>query len=254
MSDDVQSTDANQPQGVPVADPRRMAIPSDAMSPEAAANITNLVMPQAGDTGIITSLNASPRKGTRKEPVTGGEGDLKVDWGLVGDAHAGAWHRQVSLLSEESIAKAKAAGLDVKAGDFGENLTTRGLDVLALPMGSRLRAGDAELEISQIGKVCHTRCAIYYLAGDCIFPREGIFAVVRKPGHVKVGDTLEVLSIGDGHCDATPQSAIDEFAQAAADLAELDQDEDHKKAEAVREALARGERITASQSVEDLIR
>ena len=236
MSDDVQSTDANQPQGVPVADPRRMAIPSDAMSPEAAANITNLVMPQAGDTGIITSLNASPRKGTRKEPVTGGEGDLKVDWGLVGDAHAGAWHRQVSLLSEESIAKAKAAGLDVKAGDFGENLTTRGL------------------EISQIGKVCHTRCAIYYLAGDCIFPREGIFAVVRKPGHVKVGDTLEVLSIGDGHCDATPQSAIDEFAQAAAELAELDQDEDHKKAEAVREALARGERITASQSVEDLIR
>lgn len=239
--------------GVPQADPRRTAIVSDAMSPEAAANVENLVMPEAGDTGRVTSVNASPNKGTRKRPVEGGAARLEVDWGVVGDAHAGAWHRQVSLLSEESIAKARAAGLDVSEGDFGENITTEGLDVLALPMGSRLAVGDAELEISQIGKVCHTRCAIYYLAGDCIFPREGTFAVVRKPGVVRVGDAVEVLSVGDGHCDATPQSAIDEFSEAAREVEQLDADEEHRKAEAVRRALAAGRKVSPSEAVEEVV-
>lgn len=215
MSDEARKG-ASRGQDVRPAAPPYPAILSEAMSPEAAALVKDLAMPRKGDVGRVASINASAHKGTRKLPVEGGKGTLEVDWGLAGDAHAGRWHRQVSLLAEESIAKARALGLDVSVGDFGENITTQGIDVLALPMGSRLRVGEAELEISQIGKVCHTRCAIYYLAGDCIFPREGIFAVVRRRGTVHVGDPVEVLSIGDGHCDATPQSAIDEFARAAA--------------------------------------
>jgi len=95
-----------------------------------------------------------------------------------------------------------AKGLDVGAGDFAENITTEGIDLPALPIGSVLKIGEkAVLEVSQIGKVCHTKCAIYYQAGDCVMPREGIFVVVREPGDVSAGDTVEVLSLGDGTCD-----------------------------------------------------
>jgi MOSC domain-containing protein YiiM len=169
----------------------------------------------------VVSVNLSPRKTMRKTPGT--RATLILDRGFESDAHAGDWHRQVSLLALESIEKMRAKGLDVGPGDFAENITTSGIDLLALPIGSVLRIGDGVLlEISQIGKVCHTKCAIFYQAGDCVMPREGLFAVVRHAGDVEVGDTIEVVSLGDGVCDRTPQEAIDEFeAEKAAEAAAL---------------------------------
>ena len=168
----------------------------------------------------VTSVNLSPRKTMRK--TRGERGTLILDRGFETDAHAGDWHRQVSLLAQESIDTMVAKGLDVKAGDFAENITTSGIDLLALPVGSVIRIGDGVvLEISQIGKVCHTKCAIYYQAGDCVMPREGLFAVVRQAGDVVVGDAIEVVSLGDGTCDRTPAEAIAEFeAEKAAEAAE----------------------------------
>ncbi len=140
--------------------------------------------------GTIVAVCTSEKKGVRKKNV--GEAELKVDWGIVGDAHAANWHRQVSLLALESIEKMRALGLNVGPGSFAENLTTQGQDLLSLPLGSQVRVGDqAILEITQHGKVCHDRCAIYRQVGDCVMPREGIFAKVIKGGQVKVGDTIE---------------------------------------------------------------
>ena len=121
---------------------------------------------------------------------------LKTDYGIEGDAHASsAWHRQVSLLALESIEKMRSMGLKVNPGDFAENITTEGIDLLSFPVGTHLTiGGDIEVEVSQIGKECHTRCAIYYQAGDCVMPREGIFAEVVTGGEVKIGDEVEVLS------------------------------------------------------------
>ena len=171
-------------------------------------------------TGTVVSVNLSERKTVRKTPGT--SGSLVYDRGFEGDAHAGDWHRQVSLLAQESIDSMVAKGLDVGAGDFAENITTSGIDLMELPVGSVLRVGDeAVLEISQIGKVCHTKCAIYYQAGDCVMPREGIFAVVRTPGDVKVGDRVEVVSLGDGTCDRTPEEAVREFEEEKAKEAAL---------------------------------
>ena len=173
------------------------------------------------DPGVVRSVNLSARRTVRK--TRGDTGRLVFDRGFGGDAHAGDWHRQVSLLAQESIDKMVAEGLSVGPGDFAENITTSGIDLLSLPVGSLVRiGGSSELEISQIGKICHTKCAIYYQAGDCVMPREGLFAVVRAPGEVRVGDRIEVLSLGDGTCDRTPASAIAEFeaeeaAEAAAD-------------------------------------
>jgi MOSC domain-containing protein YiiM len=166
--------------------------------------------------GKVTSVNVSEKKGTRKTPLQEGLARILLGSGVEGDAHAGAWHRQVSFLAEESIEKARDMGLDVKEGDFAENITTQGIDLPSLPVGTLLRVGDTELEISQIGKVCHTRCAIYHLAGDCIFPREGIFSVVRKEGTVRVGDPIEVLEWGSGNCSATPPEALAEVEAARA--------------------------------------
>ncbi len=171
-------------------------------------------MNKVGDKGTVISVNISEKKGTRKTPVASGVIALDLDFGVHGDAHAGDWHRQVSFLARESIDTAVADGLDVKEGDFGENITTRGLDLKTLPMGTHVRIGPALVEISQIGKVCHTHCAIYYLAGDCIFPREGVFGWVIESGDVHVGDTVEIVKIGDGTCARTPQSALDEFEEA----------------------------------------
>jgi MOSC domain-containing protein YiiM len=167
----------------------------------------------------VVSVNLSPRKTMRK--TRGNTGTLIFDRGFETDAHAGDWHRQVSLLSQESIDTMVAKGLTVGPGDFAENITTLGIDLLALPVGSVVRIGDGVvLEISQIGKVCHTKCAIYYQAGDCVMPREGLFAVVRQAGDVSVGDTIEVVSLGDGTCDRTPAEAIAEFeAEKAAEAA-----------------------------------
>lgn len=139
----------------------------------------------------IISVNINPKKGVRKKPV--GCAEVIADYGLDGDAHARNWHRQVSLLAKESIDKMVAKGLDVGPGDFAENLTTQGVDLLALPIGSRIKIGSGIiLEVTQIGKECHTKCAIYRQAGDCVMPKEGIFARVVQGGRVNVNDDLIV--------------------------------------------------------------
>jgi MOSC domain-containing protein YiiM len=122
---------------------------------------------------------------------------LIANHGLEGDAHAGSWHRQVSLLAMESITKMQAKGLQVGPGDFAENLTTEGIDLVSLPVGTKLRIGDRVLaEVTQIGKECHSRCAIYRQAGDCVMPREGIFVAILEGGPVQVGDRIEVIGPG----------------------------------------------------------
>ena len=163
----------------------------------------------------IVSINTSAHKGTRKTPVADGHDTVIKQFGLASDAHAGHWQRQVSFLAAESINTARARGLDVCEGDFGENFTTQGINLLSLPLGTQLKLGSKVLvEISQIGKVCHTRCAIYYLAGDCIFPHEGIFGVVLQGGEVHIGDDIQVVKLGDGTCSFTPAEALKEVEQA----------------------------------------
>ena len=142
--------------------------------------------------GKILAVCVSNKKGTQKENV--GSGDLNANHGIVGDAHAGNWHRQVSMLANESIEKMRRMGLELDYGDFGENIVTQDIDLLALGVGSKLRLGDSAIaEITQIGKVCHERCAIYYKTGDCIMPREGIFIKILTSGKVSVGDTVDVI-------------------------------------------------------------
>jgi len=141
--------------------------------------------------GKVLAVNVSLNKGERKKAVP--EATLLVEHGIEGDAHAGDWHRQVSLLAMESIAKMQALGLDVGEGDFAENITTQGVDLVHLPIGARLTLGETLLEVTQIGKECHTRCAIFYQAGDCVMPKEGIFARVINGGVVRPGDAIEVL-------------------------------------------------------------
>ncbi len=140
----------------------------------------------------VVSISISKKKGTRKTQVA--EAVLVAGHGLAGDAHAGDWHRQVSFLSSESIDKARQSGLNVGFGDFAENIATQGIDWLAVPVGTRLTIGEQALvEVTQIGKECHNKCAIYYKAGDCIMPREGIFAKVIKGGTVRVDDTIKII-------------------------------------------------------------
>ena len=171
---------------------------------------------QPGDVlGKVTSVNIAAKKGARKTPIEGGRMQVKADFGCIDDAHASTdWHRQISLLASESIKKAQDRGLDVAEGDFAENITTSGFMPFFLPIGTVLEIGNVRVEVSQVGKVCHTRCAIYYLAGDCIFPREGIFGVVLDDGTIKVGDKIKVLKIGDGTCFKTPKSALEEVEAA----------------------------------------
>ncbi len=141
--------------------------------------------------GKVVSINISERKGMRKKPVE--EAEIITDLGIKGDAHASnKWHRQISLLALESIKKMQEKGLNVKPGDFAENITTEGIDLLALPIGTKMKIGKVEAEVSQIGKECHTRCAIYYLAGDCVMPKEGIFVKVLKGGKIREGDEIVV--------------------------------------------------------------
>ena len=140
----------------------------------------------------IVSIAFSRKKGTRKTPVK--EALLLENHGLEEDAHAGQWHRQVSFLASESIAKARKQGLDVDFGDFAENIATEGIDWLGIALGTQFQLGDtAIVEITQIGKECHKKCAIFYQAGDCIMPREGVFARVIKGGTIRVGDTIRRL-------------------------------------------------------------
>ena len=136
----------------------------------------------------IESINISAAKGGRKTPA--GSAVLREGHGIVGDGHAGDWHRQVSLLASESIEAMRAQGLEVGPGDFAENITTRGIDLPSIPVGARLRLGTALVEVTQIGKECHTPCEIFHQAGDCVMPREGIFAKVLMGGTVSEGDAI----------------------------------------------------------------
>jgi MOSC domain-containing protein YiiM len=142
-----------------------------------------------GQRGKVLAVNISEEKGTKKTNIQSCA--LLKDFGLQGDAHGGPWHRQVSLLANESIEKMRAKGLNVGYGDFAENITTEGIDLVHLPIGTEMRIGNAAiLRVTQIGKECHERCAIYYQAGDCVMPKEGIFAEVVTEGEVKVGDKI----------------------------------------------------------------
>ncbi len=139
--------------------------------------------------GRVAAVSVSRKKGEKKTPVPFAV--LVEDHGVRDDAHAGPGHRQVSLLARESIEKMRAKGLSVGPGDFAENVTVEGFDLLGVKPGDRLRVGEALVEITQIGKECHDRCAIYFQAGDCVMPREGVFARVVRGGNVAPGDVVE---------------------------------------------------------------
>jgi MOSC domain-containing protein YiiM len=141
---------------------------------------------------MIVSIAISKKKGARKTPVH--QAVILKDHGLDGDAHAGPWHRQVSLLAAESIERARLQGLDVTFGDFAENVATTGFEWPNIPIGTKVQLGDTALvEITQIGKECHNKCAIYYAAGDCIMPREGVFARVLQGGTIQCGDHVKIV-------------------------------------------------------------
>lgn len=146
--------------------------------------------------GVVVSVNVSQKKGVRKTRVE--KAKAIKNFGLEGDAHAGKWHRQISLLANESIKKMEDFGLKLNPGDFAENITTEGLDLLSLPIGKRLKIGKALLEVTQKGKECHIGCEIRNIVGDCIMPREGIFARVLEEGEIKIGDEIEVLNESSG--------------------------------------------------------
>lgn len=140
--------------------------------------------------GTVVAVNISEKKGTPKKTVE--EGVLIENFGLQGDAHAGKWRRQVSLLGVESIEKAKLGPTNgLCHGVFAENITTEGIELYTLPVGTKLRVGESLLEISQIGKECHEGCAVSRLVGQCVMPREGVFAVVLQGGKVRAGDAIE---------------------------------------------------------------
>ena len=143
----------------------------------------------------VLAVCISERKGTQKHPVP--EGVFRPDYGIEGDAHAGNWHRQVSLLSYEKVRAFEEKGISVEDGAFGENLLVEGFDFKTLPVGTRFRCGDALLEMTQIGKECHSHCEIYQAVGDCIMPREGVFARVLHGGEIQIGDEMEIVPSSD---------------------------------------------------------
>jgi len=141
--------------------------------------------------GNVIAVCVSERKGVQKKNV--GSANFIADWGIENDAHAGVWHRQVSLLSHDKIEAFRARGAEVGDGAFGENLVVSGIDFKALPIGTRFSCNEVLLELTQIGKECHSGCEIFKKMGDCIMPREGVFARVLHGGKISVGDTLTVL-------------------------------------------------------------
>ncbi len=143
--------------------------------------------------GVIKGICISERKGTQKSEVPSAV--IKKNWGIVGDAHAGNWHRQISLLSFEKIEEFREKGAVIDFGAFGENLIVEGFDLRKIPVGSKIRVGKTMLKVTQIGKECHTHCEIYKTMGDCIMPREGIFAEVLEEGEITVGDEVEVFPL-----------------------------------------------------------
>jgi MOSC domain-containing protein YiiM len=155
--------------------------------------------------GIVVALSISKKKGIPKSNVPAVE--LKEEWGIDGDAHAGKWHRQVSLLAIESIDTMRAKGLNVRPGAFAENITTEFVNLPQLHPGDVIEIGDTHLEVTQIGKECHSKCAIYYTAGDCVMPREGIFARVIKGGKIAVGAQMVVHRLAAIESDQKAQHA-----------------------------------------------
>lgn len=141
--------------------------------------------------GKVLAVCTSPAKGTQKQDV--GQALFIEDWGIEGDAHAGKWHRQVSLLSYERIEEFRNRGAEVDFGAFGENLVVEGYDFKTLPIGTKFRCNEVELELTQIGKQCHHGCEIFQKMGDCIMPREGVFTKVLKGGVIKTGDVLSII-------------------------------------------------------------
>ena len=141
--------------------------------------------------GKVLAVCISEKKGTEKQNV--GSAKFIEDWGIENDSHAGKWHRQVSLLSNEKIEAFRARGAEVIDGAFGENLIVEGFDFRALPVGTKFRCNDVVLELTQIGKECHSGCAIYQKMGDCIMPREGVFSRVLHGGVISIGDELTIL-------------------------------------------------------------
>jgi MOSC domain-containing protein YiiM len=140
----------------------------------------------------VKAVNISEKKGVIKHPIS--EGEFIVDWGLKGDAHGGNWHRQVSLLGQESIDKMTALGIEgLCTGKFAENLTTEGIELYSLPIGTKLKINDVEMIVTQIGKECHVGCQIRTQVGDCIMPREGIFTKILQPGTIRPGDKIEII-------------------------------------------------------------
>ena len=142
--------------------------------------------------GKVIAVCISEKKGTIKHEVP--SISVKIDHGIIGDAHAGNWHRQVSLLGTESVQKLKSRFPDIPVGAFAENILTEGITLYELPIGTKLQIGEALLEVTQIGKECHAHCAIRKQVGDCVMPREGIFAVVLKEGIIRAGDSIQILS------------------------------------------------------------
>lgn len=141
--------------------------------------------------GRVMAVCTSPAKGTQKQDVR--QAVFLEDFGIEGDAHAGKWHRQVSLLSYERIEEFRRRGAEVAFGAFGENLVVEGIDFKTLPIGTRFRCNEVELVLTQIGKQCHHGCEIFQKMGDCIMPREGVFTKVEKGGEIRVGDMLEII-------------------------------------------------------------
>lgn len=142
--------------------------------------------------GKVIAVCISEKKGTIKHEVP--SISVKIDHGIIGDAHAGNWHRQVSLLGTESVQKLKSRFPDIPVGAFAENILTEGITLYELPVGTQLQIGETLLEVTQIGKECHAHCAIRKQVGDCVMPREGIFAVVLKEGTIQAGDQIQIVS------------------------------------------------------------
>jgi MOSC domain-containing protein YiiM len=154
-------------------------------------------MTDAKRDGRVAAISLSTKRGIPKSNVLSAR--LVEGWGIEGDAHAGHWHRQVSLLAIESVEKMRAKGVMVRPGAFAENITTEFIGIPDLHIGDTLHIGNTELEITQIGKECHNKCAIFYQAGDCVMPREGVFAIVIRGGVIHVGDEVRLNSVNATH-------------------------------------------------------
>lgn len=154
--------------------------------------------------GIVKAVCISEKKGTQKKDIK--KATFIENFGIEQDAHAGNWHRQVSLLSYDRVEEFRARGANVDDGAFGENLLVEGMDFKTYPIGTIFQCNDVILELTQVGKKCHSECEIFYQVGDCIMPREGVFTVVVHGGMIQVGDELRVVTLGDGTTDKIPSN------------------------------------------------